>query len=117
MSDSRTLDGTSPLGVYLKKTPRSQTYYFVYDGLSKPSKMKISIGRSDKNDLCIEDELVSRKHAVIKKDDENYFIKDLKSKNGTFVNGHMLAPNEFVNIQENDLLKIGRTEIVFKKFF
>jgi pSer/pThr/pTyr-binding forkhead associated (FHA) protein len=117
MSDSNTLDGSSPLGLYLKKSPRSESYYFVYDGLNKPKKMKITLGRSEKSDIFINDELVSRKHAVIKKEDENYFIRDLKSKNGTYINGAMIMPEEFIGIQEGDIIKVGRTEIVFKKFF
>ncbi len=117
MSDANTLDGASPLGLHLKKSTRSESYYFVYDGHKKPKKMKISLGRSGKSDILINDELVSRRQAVILKDGENYFIKDLKSKNGTFINGTMILPEEFVNIQEDDIIKVGRTEIVFKKFF
>lgn len=52
----------------------------------------INIGRDeDWADLAVDVMYVSRKHAEIYKENETWFIKDLNSKNGTFVNGTRIA--------------------------
>lgn len=51
-------------------------------------KAVLLIGRDDeKCDLVIADRQVSRHHALISLEDDGYILKDLGSKNGTFVNG------------------------------
>jgi 3-deoxy-7-phosphoheptulonate synthase len=48
---------------------------------------RITIGRSRTADLCVEDSGISRNHAVIVRSEAGYEIEDLKSVNGTRVNG------------------------------
>jgi FHA domain len=48
------------------------------------------LGRDDMCDLVIPDRQVSRRHARIWLEGEDYFLEDLGSKNGTFVNGQEL---------------------------
>lgn len=48
------------------------------------------IGRSSENDIQVSDETVSRKHLKIQKKEDKYFIEDLKSYNGTFVDGRQI---------------------------
>jgi adenylate cyclase len=50
------------------------------------------VGRSTDNDIHVPDRFVSRKHLKILKKGERFFIKDLFSKNGTFVNGELINP-------------------------
>ena len=50
-----------------------------------------SIGRWEDNDVVIDDRWVSRHHAQVRREEENYVIVDLDSKNGTFVNGRRIA--------------------------
>ncbi len=45
------------------------------------------VGRDDDCDLVIVDRQVSRRHASITRENEQYILRDLDSKNGTFVNG------------------------------
>ena len=47
---------------------------------------QISIGRNVKNDIQIDNPAVSSSHAIIKKVMNAYFVEDLESTNGTFVN-------------------------------
>src|SRR5262245_47168248 len=47
---------------------------------------EISLGRANVNSIVLEDNSVSRSHAVIHEVDSKYFIKDVGSRNGTFVN-------------------------------
>ena len=50
------------------------------------------VGRSADNEVQVPDGFVSRKHLKIMKKGERFFIKDLFSKNGTFVNGELINP-------------------------
>ena len=45
-----------------------------------------TIGRSPSNDIVVDEDGVSRRHAAIQGDAEGFFIVDLDSRNGTFVN-------------------------------
>jgi predicted component of type VI protein secretion system len=49
------------------------------------------IGRDDRCDLVISDRQVSRHHARIQLTGDQYFLEDLASKNGTFVNGREIS--------------------------
>ncbi|MFO1518544.1 MAG: PEGA domain-containing protein [bacterium] len=60
---------------------------------------EISIGRANVNSIVLEDNSVSRSHSVIHEVDGKYFVKDVGSRNGTFVNEK--------KIQEDFLLKHG----------
>jgi DNA-binding response OmpR family regulator len=56
--------------------------------LAKPV---ISIGRWEDNDVVVDDRWVSRHHAQVRREEGGYVIRDLDSKNGTFVNGQRIA--------------------------
>jgi DNA-binding response OmpR family regulator len=56
--------------------------------LAKPV---VSIGRWKDNDVVVDDRWVSRYHAQIRRDGEQYIVEDLGSKNGTFVNRRRIA--------------------------
>jgi pSer/pThr/pTyr-binding forkhead associated (FHA) protein len=58
-----------------------------------------TIGRSPGNDIVLRDGYISGEHAQIRQGDENYFLEDLGSTNGTFING--------VRIKEPVILKNG----------
>lgn len=70
---------------------------------------EITIGRDLENDLIIEQDIVSRKHAKIIYKDGNYIIVDLNSTNGTYVN-HKLIKSHL--LRSGDLITIGGT--IFK---
>jgi len=50
---------------------------------------------------------VSRRHAILAHNQDVYTIEDLGSSNGTFVNGHRLAPQTPTTIKHSDELKCG----------
>lgn len=54
------------------------------------------------SDCVVENVMVSRKHAVITMECGGYYIEDLDSTNGTFVNGSRLSPYEPVLMKEGD---------------
>ncbi len=69
---------------------------------------KVVIGRTD-GDLTIDDPNVSKKHAVIETwSRDTYFIRDLASTNGTFVNGQRVTSTKLRN---NDVITVGNTKM------
>lgn len=71
----------------------------------------VFVGRSAANDVKISDETVSRKHLKIFSVESCYFIEDLKSKNGTMINGEPLDAGFARLITENDRIQLGSTII------
>jgi len=71
----------------------------------------IHIGRSPENDIQIRDNFVSRRHLELYKKGEKYFIKDLNSANGTFVNGKKIVSEVGRGVKEGDTIVIGMTLI------
>ena len=56
----------------------------------KIDKDEITIGRNSANDITINNLAVSDRHARIVRDQSGYFVEDLNSTNGTFVNGRKI---------------------------
>jgi pSer/pThr/pTyr-binding forkhead associated (FHA) protein len=77
---------------------------------------QFKIGKGTVNDVVIEnDPTVSRVHLAVFIDDEkNIFVTDLKSTNGTYVNGVKIE--ESVKLKTLDVLKIGNTLVNWPKF-
>jgi len=50
-------------------------------------KGKVTVGRKASNDIVLEDSAVSREHAVFTYEGGEYWVEDLQSTNGTFING------------------------------
>lgn len=71
----------------------------------------IYIGRSPENDIQIKDNYVSRKHLMLRRLGNRYFIKDLRSKNGTFINGNQIRPGTEVEAKEGVTIVIGMSVI------
>jgi PAS domain-containing protein len=66
-----------------------------------------TIGRSSGNSISIKDLSISRKHAKLTLSGERYFIEDLGSQNGTWVNGHSMSPGYQIQLKEGDFISIG----------
>lgn len=81
--------------------------------------MTIKIGKALDNDYVVDNDLVSRHHASLMKNDEGFWIlEDLESANGTFVNGvrimkKRVTPTDKIRLGDdflldfNDVLKAG----------
>jgi diguanylate cyclase (GGDEF)-like protein len=68
------------------------------------------IGRSSKNDLFIDQESISRHHARITFDGAQYWVQDLNSTNGTFVNDEQVQEQR---LRDGDQVRIGRSILKF----
>ncbi len=69
-----------------------------------------TIGRSSKNDLFLDQESVSRNHARISFDGSFYWVQDLGSTNGTFVNEERIREHRLV---DGDQVRVGRSILKF----
>ena len=70
-----------------------------------------TIGRKAGNDLAFDDPSVSGHHAKIVKIQEVWFLEDLASTNGTFVNEHKIERKQ---LQDADVIRIGTYRIIYR---
>jgi pSer/pThr/pTyr-binding forkhead associated (FHA) protein len=73
---------------------------------------QLTIGRGLNNDIILEDTRVSRHHAQLRYRSRRFWIADLGSTNGTFVNGE---PVEEQAIRDGDVISLGGLELTFKE--
>ena len=71
----------------------------------------VFIGRSSRNDLQIKDESISRKQIKIFRIGGKLFVEDLRSTNGTLINGVRIVPGEGFEVGEGDTIIIGKSMI------
>jgi phosphoserine phosphatase RsbU/P len=74
-------------------------------------RLRITIGRSARNDLCIPDPFASRVHAEVRREGDQYILQDLGSANGTLYNGTTVEGA--IPLTTGGRIQIGETEIVF----
>lgn len=58
---------------------------------------------------------VSRRHAVIRNKEDQYYLSDLDSKNGTFVEGERLKPQERILLTDGMTVRFGNATYIFHK--
>ena len=111
---SDTIIGTSPTGKRLEAIKREDDMMIVFCGRKLPVVGKIVIGRDHSCDIVLENSLVSKRHAMIQKIKDDYFITDLGSTNGTFVNKTPVPQGKYVKIEAGDRIKIAKTVLTIK---
>ena len=80
-----------------------------YDGLEVPiDRDRIVIGRGRGADLMIAEPTISRAHAAIGFGRDGFFVEDLGSTNGTFVNG---SKHERAVLTDGDEVQMGRLRL------
>jgi pSer/pThr/pTyr-binding forkhead associated (FHA) protein len=90
-------------------------YYLTRDGEQRSIELSgkpITIGRSGDADILVKDEKASRVHCGIRFWDGAYYVKDLKSKNGTFVNDEKVETQQ---LEPGDRIRIGESVFVFEQ--
>jgi serine phosphatase RsbU (regulator of sigma subunit) len=76
------------------------------------NRLRTTIGRSARSDVCIPDAFASRLHAEVRQEGDNFWLQDLGSANGTRYNGNLVTiPLPLSNGGE---IQIGETTIVFE---
>ena len=69
------------------------------------------IGRSRPCEIIFDDDSISRKHSQIVETGEGFYMSDLRSANGTFINGYRLTGE--TRIYEEDEIRLGNVQFRF----
>jgi pSer/pThr/pTyr-binding forkhead associated (FHA) protein len=109
-----TINIQSSIGKRLDQIKKTDSLSILFDGKKIPLVSVIKVGRDRSNDIVLDDKLVSRNHALIQKIKSDYFIKDLNSSNGTFVNKQKVPKNKYIKLKQTDVIRIGKTDLVMK---
>ena len=71
---------------------------------------RMTIGRRPDSDVFLDDVTVSRDHALLVRRGEDYYLDDLGSLNGTYVNRHRIESHRLV---DGDELQVGKYKLTF----
>ncbi len=85
------------------------------DGTTAKTRLEgqgLSLGRSSANELCFPDDVgLSRQHMTLEREGDNWSLRDLGSKNGTFLNGVRVAGK--VALNPGDRIVASRVTLVY----
>lgn len=74
---------------------------------------RVTVGRASSNDVALDaDTKASRLHAVLERLPAGWCIRDLSSRNGTFVNGSRIDRDR--PLQPGDEIRVGNTRLIFR---
>ena len=94
-----------------------QASFNVHKGIDGISMIPINdssviAGNSDAVDIKLENRFVSRRHFQVRHDSDVFYISDLGSTNGTYLNGSKLNPNEERILRDGDRVGLGVDEVL-----
>ena len=69
-----------------------------------------TVGRSPDCDIFLDDVTVSRRHALVKRSNDQFLIEDQGSLNGTFLNRRRIEPG---GLEDGDEVQIGKYKLTF----
>jgi pSer/pThr/pTyr-binding forkhead associated (FHA) protein len=87
----------------VKRGPNAGSKFFLDTG-------ETSIGRHQDSDIFLDDITVSRNHAEIRRESEGFWLQDVGSLNGTYVNRERV---ERAELRAGDEVQIGKFKLVF----
>lgn len=93
-------------GSYLKLISKSKGLREYY-----PLKKELTVGRSNINNVVINDPYISARHLKIERGKDRIFLTDLNSSNGTYINN--IRVNDPVELMNGDRIKVGDVEFLF----
>jgi len=93
------------LGMLVDKKQSSKRF-----DIDKPT---VTLGRAPGNDVIVDNPTVSRQHAAIKLEGNDFRLYDLGSANGTFVNDQRV--HEPITLQDGMTVRLGEVEFIFKR--
>lgn len=74
---------------------------------------EMTLGRLERNDIALADDSVSRLHALLESRSGTWCIRDLSSRNGTWVNGERLRAERA--LRDHDEIRLGASRLVFRE--
>jgi pSer/pThr/pTyr-binding forkhead associated (FHA) protein len=102
------LSGKNP---YLKLINRRETLNFRVDESYFLDEEK-TLGRSNKNEICIKDPFLSGEHATFLRNKDVWYVSDLGSKNGTYVNDEKIDATPY-ELTDGDTVHLGQLNFIF----
>ena len=92
-------------------------FLYVMEGNQKGDIIKLyagrnTIGTSSECAIILDDPNLTTKHASVRYEDGTYIVRDLDSRDGTFVNGEEIVKME---LTENEEILVGNTKMKFKR--
>ncbi len=101
-----------------KRKPPVVGWFVALSGDQKGDDFRIrdgqnTIGSAPDADIILHDTAISAKHASLRYKDQKFFITDLDSTNGTFLN-EGTEPIAREELKDNDILRIGDISLKFK---
>jgi len=73
------------------------------------------VGRDSGANLELGDLQISRRHALLIRASQGFFVKDLGSRNGVLLNEVRVPTRQQACLQDGDVLTVGRTTLIFKE--
>jgi predicted component of type VI protein secretion system len=100
-----------------EEADNSESYLEILNGpnigkILRLNKERVTIGRNADADFPLEDISVARFHAQVIREGGVWFVGDLQSRNGTYVNGHVAVSR--VQLRDGDKIHIGQSMIRFR---
>lgn len=101
-----TLDGTAYLKLInrIDSLPYKMSEHYSIDE-------ELTLGRHSENNIYIKDPFVSKRHFKIVEDEGEYYLEDLDSANGTYLNKERLE--DVIKLSNGDIIKVGNIEFLF----
>ena len=94
--------------------PATDEGYLTWSDAHHPRQVQIgeflTLGRDLANDVVLADEFTSVRHARLERKDRGFLLRDLRSTNGTFVNGTRVFE---AILSDGDRFRVGKTDLIF----
>ncbi|MCR4626794.1 MAG: FHA domain-containing protein [Treponema sp.] len=111
--DDSTIVTDSAVGKHLDVIAQMKPVsYLVFNKRKIKLVAQITIGRDSDNNIVLDNKLVSRHHAMIQKIKDAYFLKDLSSTNGTYLNGKKIPSDKYIKLNSGDMVSVGSSSLV-----
>lgn len=81
-----------------------------HPGTLVPIDEAVVLGRTDEADVVLDDESLSRRHARFMRMHGQYYLQDLDSTNGTFVDGHRISTP--VTLEDGSRIQLGKSTLL-----
>jgi adenylate cyclase len=99
----RQTSNAGPIAKIVYRSPDGLETDFVLDPIN-------TVGRHPKNKIRLNDREISKEHAIIERRNNEWWIKDLRSSNGTYINSRRITEHR---LNDNDEILLGSMRLMF----